>query len=234
MTDSVLITGTSSGLGHGLAETYLERGGTVYGLSRRPADIESARFHEAAVNLEDLDGIGPGLDKLVGSADISLAILSAGMLGEFKTMPDVQMGELRRAMDINVWANKLILDWFAQHQAPRQIVLISSGASVNGNRGWGSYALSKAALNMLAQLYAHDLPDSHLCALAPGLIHTAMQDHISSTADERIFPSVKRLKQARGTAAMPGPREVAQAIAQALPGLQERYASGAFVDIRDL
>src|SRR5699024_6470024 len=136
--------------------------------------------------------------------------------------------------DLNVWANKLILDWFASRLAPRQIVLISSGASVNGNRGWGSYALSKAALNMLAQLYAHDLPDSHLVALAPGLIHTAMQDHINDTADTEAFPSVKRLKQARGTATMPGPRAVADTIAQALPTLREQYPSGAFVDIRDL
>lgn len=234
MTDSVLITGTSSGLGHGLAETYLKRGHTVYGLSRRSAGIDSARFHEARVDLEDLDGIGAALDKLIGNADISLAILSAGVLDAFKAMPDVRLDELRRAMDINVWANKLILDWFAQHQAPRQIVLISSGASVNGNRGWGSYSISKAALNMLAQLYAHDLPDSHLIALAPGLIHTAMQDHINDTADTEAFPSVKRLKQARGTAAMPGPQEVADRIVNALPTLREHYPSGAFVDIRDL
>lgn len=64
-------------------------------------------------------------------------------------------------MDINVWANKLIIDDLAaRHVAPRRIVLISSGAGVVGNHGWGAYALSKAALNMLAQLYAHELPST--------------------------------------------------------------------------
>lgn len=234
MTANVFITGTSSGLGHGFAETYLERGANVYGLSRRAADIDDDGFQQASTDLGQLDGIHAALDRLIGGIDIDLAVLSAGMLGQFKAMPELQLDELRRAMDINVWANKLILDWFAQHQAPRQVVLISSGASIKGNRGWGSYAISKASLNMVTQLYAHDLPDTHLVSLAPGLVHTAMQDQINSEVDARQFPSVNRLKQARGTADMPGPHDVATTIADALPGITQAYASGSFVDIRQL
>ncbi|MDN5844519.1 MAG: SDR family NAD(P)-dependent oxidoreductase [Alcaligenaceae bacterium] len=233
MTEAVFITGTSSGLGRGLAEEFLERGSKVYGLSRRPSGIESPDFHEVHRDLGDLEGIGAALGELLGKTEIGLAILNAGMLGEFKAMPDLALDELRRAMDINVWANKQILDWFAAHHAPGRIVLISSGAAVNGSKGWGSYAMSKAALNMLTQLYAHDLPDSHLVALAPGLVHTAMQDQINDGVDAKTFPSVQRLKEARGTPDMPGPRKVARMIADALPDLLERHASGDFVDIRD-
>lgn len=234
MTDSVFITGTSSGLGRGLAELYLQRGYDVYGLSRRACAIESAQFHEVRADLGDLDSIAPALDATLDGTPVSLAILCAGVLGEFKPMPDVTLTELRRAMDINVWANKLILDWFAARHAPAQIVLISSGASTKGNRGWGSYALSKAALNMLTQLYAHDLPDSHLTALAPGLVQTAMQDHISGTVDSNEFPSVARLQQAYGTDAMPMPADAAKLIADALPGLREQRPSGEFADLRKL
>lgn len=234
MTGSVFITGTSSGLGRGLAEEYLDRGWKVFGLSRRSAGIESPRFHEIRVDLGALDAIPSALERLLGDTAVSLAFLSAGILGEFKTMPNLRLDELRQSMDINVWANKTILDWFAGGVPPRQIVLISSGASVNGNKGWGSYALSKAALNMLTQLYAHDLPDSHLVALAPGLIHTAMQDRINEEVDSRAFPSVRRLKDARGTTAMPGPREAASRMADILPELRDRFCSGDFVDIRKI
>lgn len=234
MADGVFITGTSSGLGHGLAAEFLEQGRDVHGLSRRAAGIESSHFHEIRADLAQLDTIDVALDRLIGNTDIELAILSAGMIGEFKAMPAVTMDELRQAMDINVWANKLILDWFTRHQAPRQIVLISSGAAVTGNRGWGSYALSKATLNMLTQLYSHDLPNTHLTALAPGLVHTAMQDKINADANPDEFPSVKRLQQARGTPAMPEPRDVARRIAAALPRLRQNYTSGAFADIRQL
>jgi len=161
MAKNVFITGISSGLGRGLAEEYLERGYTVYGLSRRGASFEHQRLHEIKANLAALDAIAGVLDRLIGDTRIELAILNAGILGEFKPMTETSLDELRRAMDINVWANKVILDWFATHHPPRQVVLISSGAAITGHPGWGTYALSKAALNMLAQLYAHDLRRWH-------------------------------------------------------------------------
>src|SRR5699024_7484757 len=200
----------------------------------RAASIDSPHFHEVSADLAAPDKLAPVLDDLLGDTRVSLAILCAGVLGEFKAMPDATLAELRRAMDINVWANKVILDWFAAHHAPAQIVLMSSGASIKGNRGWAGYAISKAAVNMLAQLYAHDLPDSHITALAPGLVHTAMQDHISEQVDSREFPSVARLQQARGTEAMPTPAVAAQLIVDTLPGLRADVASGGFADVRQL
>ncbi len=228
----VLITGISSGLGRSLAEEYLERGWEVYGLSRRGAAISHERLHEKRFDLAELDGIAGILDGLIGDATMDLAILNAGILGEFKPMPETSLAELRRAMDINVWANKIVLDWFAGHRAPAQVVLISSGAALTGHKGWGSYALSKAALNMLAQLYAHDLPHTHVSAFAPGLIHTAMQDYIYAKVDESRYPSVKKLKQARGTPDMPEPREAARRIVDALQRLPREIKSGEYTDIR--
>lgn len=232
MAGNVFITGVSSGLGRGFAEEYLARGKSVFGLSRRGAGIDHPEFHELRADLGDLERLPAVLDELLEGTELESAILNAGLLGEFKTMPELRLDELRRAMDINVWANKLVLDWFAARRAPREIVLISSGAAVSGSKGWGSYALSKAALNMLTQLYAHDLPDSHLVALAPGLVATDMQDAINEDVDDERFPSVRRLKEARGTDAMPAPREAARMIAEALPAIRKRCASGQFVDVR--
>ena len=86
-----------------------------------------------------------------------------------------------------------------------QIVMIFSGATVLGNRGWPGYGLSKAALNMLAKLYAHDFPDTHISALAPGIIDTAMMEHLCVEADAEAYPALKRLRDARGTPDMPTP-----------------------------
>jgi NAD(P)-dependent dehydrogenase (short-subunit alcohol dehydrogenase family) len=116
-----------------------------------------------------------------------------------------------------------------------RIVLVSSGAAIRGHRGWGAYALSKATLNMLAQLYAHEFPDSQLLAVAPGLVDTAMQAVLGDPAqtDAVRFPSLQRLRDARGTEAMPGPVDAAARIMDLLPGLADR-PSGSFVDVRDL
>src|SRR5690625_3422426 len=125
MSENVFSTGVSSGLGRGLAEAYLDREATVFGLSRRGANIKSHDFREAQVDLADLEGIPAALDALLGDVALDVAILNAGMLGEFKAMPELGLEELRRAMDINVWANKQILDWLVAHNAPGEIVLVS-------------------------------------------------------------------------------------------------------------
>lgn len=232
MAQVIFITGISSGLGEGLAGEYLDRGCEVYGLSRRGAGFEHEHLHEARADLGRLEEIPSQLDSLLGDVRVDVAILNAGILGEFKPMPELSVAELRRAMEVNLWANKVILDWFARHKAPRQAVLVSSGAAVTGHKGWGAYALSKAALNMLAQLYAYDLPDTHVAAFAPGLIDTAMQDHIYHKVDAARFPSVKRLQQARGTSSMPKPRAAARRIADAIARLPHRIESGGYTDIR--
>ena len=234
MARNVFITGISSGLGLSLAEHYLQLGDQVYGLSRRGAPLDSERLHQLNADLGKLDEIPTVLDQLIGNNRIDLAILNAGILSEFKPMPELSLEEIRTSMDINTWSNKLILDWFAAHHAPAQIVLISSGAGVTGHKGWGAYALSKATLNMLAQLYAHDLPNSHISAFAPGLIHTAMQDHIYEKVDTNRFPAVKRLKEARNTPAMPEPDEAARLVAQAIDQLPKRIESGQYTDIRQM
>lgn len=100
--------------------------------------------------------------------------------------------------------------------------------------GWGAYSLSKAALNNLVQLYAHELPETHVISLAPGLIDTAMQDYLCEEVDSGDFPSVQKLKAARGTEDMPGPRATAERILDLLDDLKAKHPSGSFVDIRQL
>jgi NAD(P)-dependent dehydrogenase (short-subunit alcohol dehydrogenase family) len=228
-----LITGTSSGLGRGLATRLLQRGAQVYGCSRRPSGLPG--LVETNVDLTDHAAVPRHLESLLGeSPALQLVVLNAGTLGQIRDISATPLEDLKRVMEVNVWANKTVLDWLGQSGRPvDQIVMISSGASVLGNRGWNGYALSKAALNMLARLYAHEFPDSHLCALAPGIIDTAMMDHLCGEADASRFPALRRLQQARGTSAMPVPGEAAEQILSVLDDLRG-YPSGSFVDIRQI
>lgn len=231
----LFITGNSSGLGRGLAKVYLERGWSVYGISRRGCDLDGGALHDIRADLSDFEAVPVALDHLLRDVDhLDLVILNAGVLGPIKDLHETRIEEIRQVMDINVWSNKVILDWLLD-AAIRidRILFISSGAAVRGNRGWGAYALSKATLNMLAQLYAHEFPDSHLIALAPGLVDTAMQDYLCEQADATRFESLRRLQAARGTGAMPAPEQAAEQIASVIPRLAG-HPSGAFVDIRKL
>ncbi len=229
--ETAFITGTSSGLGRGLAEVLLERGWKVHGCSRRPSDLPGLR--QLQCDLADHDALPERLDRLLGELDhLDLVVLNAGILGRIEALCRTPLEEVKQVMEVNLWANKSVMDWLHRWGRPvKQVVMISSGASVLGNKGWGGYALSKAALNMLARLCAHEFPETHITALAPGIIDTAMMDHLCEEADAEAFPALKRLRAARGTDAMPGPREAAERVVGVLEALRE-FPSGSFVDIR--
>jgi NAD(P)-dependent dehydrogenase (short-subunit alcohol dehydrogenase family) len=235
MGNRLFITGNSSGLGRGLTEAYLARNWSVYGLSRRGSGDLQGAVHDIRCDLADHEVIPMALDTLLaGVGRLDLVILNAGILGRIADLEQTPLSEIREVMEINVWSNKTILDWLKGSGIPvKQIVLISSGAAVNGNRGWGAYSLSKATLNMLGKLYAHEFPQTHIASLAPGLVDTAMQDHLCEEVDAALFPSVNKLRKARGTASMPTPRQAGEQIADVIPGLLN-YASGDFLDIRTM
>lgn len=229
----VFVTGTSSGLGRGLAACLLDRQWEVFGCSRRQSGLIGLR--EQRLDLNDLDAIPAALDDLLGDCDgLDLVVLNAGILGEIRDLHETPVAALQQLMDTNVWANKVVMDWLHAWGRPlAQVVMISSGAAVLGNRGWSGYALSKATLNMLARLYAHEFEHTHVCALAPGIIDTPMMDYLCEVADAEAYPALQRLRRARGSAAMPGPEQAAAQVISVLDELRSR-PSGAFVDIREI
>jgi NAD(P)-dependent dehydrogenase (short-subunit alcohol dehydrogenase family) len=231
--NAAFITGTSSGLGRGLARLLSAQGWAVYGCSRRGCDLPEVQ--EALCDLSDAPKVPDALDALLGASDkLDLVILNAGILGPLGELSATPLAELKRVMDVNLWANKTVMDWLHGWGHPvGQVVMISSGASVLGNKGWGGYGLSKAALNMLAKLYAHEFPQTHLSALAPGIIDTALMDQLCDETDAQALPSVQRLQQARGTAAMPGPDEAAERVISVLEQLKD-WPSGSFIDLREI
>ncbi len=234
---NVFITGVSSGLGLELGKIYMQNGNNVYGLSRRiPEDlIDNKTFIFQCCDLADLDQIENHLTRLFNSCnELDLVFLNAGILGDVADIADTSLNHMKQVMDINLWANKIILDHiYSRNINVKQIIAISSGAAVSGQRGWSGYGISKAALNMLIKLYAAEKSGTHFSALAPGLIDTRMQEKIRSIPDATAFEVVNRLKKAAGTSDMQTPQQAARKIYEITDSLIQ-FPSGDFVDIRKI
>ncbi|HAF30889.1 MAG TPA: alcohol dehydrogenase [Bacteroidales bacterium] len=234
---NILITGTSTGLGNGLTKHYLKQGHTVYGISRK-ADDSLNKLNNFEFLSQDLIKFDEVKEKISGFLknvqSLDLVILNAGKLNKIKDLKETSLDEIKTIMDINLWANKILIDALtAQVRDIKHIVAISSGAAVSGARGWNAYSISKAALNMLIDLYAKELSNIHFTALAPGLIDTNMQDYIYNYADDEKFTVVKKLKKAKGTDQMPKTDEAARIISEAIQK-SIKYASGSFLDVHNL
>lgn len=229
---NVFITGVSSGIGKGLAEHYIEKGANVYGVSRRVPDIKSENFHHISLDLLDYPAVETQIPRLLGGENLDLAVLNAGVLGKIQPMTHADLNELKGTMETNLWSQKVLLDVLMKNSKIETVIGISSGAAVNGNFGWSGYSISKAAFNMLIQLYAREYEDTKFYALAPGLVDTSMQDYLGEISEEK-YPSVKKLHDARGTENMPRPKNFGPIFDGALSKLS-KLESGSFADIRKM
>ena len=232
----VFLTGVSSGLGYSLTQIFLKEGWAVYGLSRSPVDsILHPNFSFLQHDLLDFDALESVLQSLLGvCGELDLAILNAGILPQVGRMEEMPMSEVQQTMSVNVWANKLVMDWLIRAELmPSQVVFISSGASVNGSAGNGTYCVSKVALNMLAQVYANENPDSHITSVAPGLIDTKILKPMLEHKEPEQFELLGRIQSAVGTDKLMSEDQAARGLIDVLSKLCE-YPSGSYLDVRTI
>lgn len=229
MSKNILITGCSSGLGLALSKLYLEQNFNVYGISRKKPEIEHENFKHLACDLSDILNIKKNCIKFINDIEnIHAVFLNAGMLGEIKTLDELSINEMKEVYNLNVYANKELLDILSLINT-KIVIAISSGAAVNGSKGWASYCLSKAGVNMLINLYAKEMTDTKLLAVAPGVIETPMTDYIRFEIDDEIFTSARRLKDGP----IQKPFEAALKLNEIIEKIEE-FESGSFIDVRNL
>lgn len=217
---NVCITGSSRGLGEAFVHKYLDMGANVYGLGR--SEVTDKRYRYASVDIADFDALKKGLDRLLdGVESLDLLVLNAGILGRIQDISLCTMDQLKKEMDVNMWANKIILDFIIEKKiSVKQVIAISSGASVNGSLGWNGYSLSKAALNMLIKLYAAEMRETHLTALAPGLVKTEMIDSILlGDHDVNRYTSVQSLRESEKIGLVLSAEQTVEKISSLLPRL---------------
>ena len=229
MQKNILITGCSSGLGLALTNYYLEKNYKVFGISRKKSDITNTNFIYKSFDLSNISKIKEELSTFIlDIKEIDTVFLNAGMLGKIKILSELSIQELNEVYALNVYANKEILDILMNIKV-KNILVISSGASKNGYKGWGSYSLSKAGVNMLVNLYSNEMIDTKILAVAPGVIKTPMTDYIRFELDENIFPSVKKLN----LGVVQTPEETALKMDNLINNIAE-FESGTYVDIREI
>ena len=229
MQKNILITGCSSGLGLALTNYYLQKNYKVFGISRKKPDITNTNFIHKSFDLSNISKIKEELTTFIlDIKEIDTVFLNAGMLGKIKILSELSIQELNEVYTLNVYANKELLD-ILMNLKVKNILVISSGASKNGYKGWGAYSLSKAGVNMLINLYSNEMINTKILALAPGVIKTPMTDYIRFELDENIFPSVKKLNEG----IVQTPEETALKIGNLINKIDE-YKSGTYVDIREI
>jgi len=190
---TVIITGTSSGIGLDLVKTFDLNGYCVISLSRNNLPITtscSENVNHINFNITNNDDIN-SLIELLKSKHLNIDILinNAGKLIS-KPFSDFSDSEFRSIYDVNLFGVvnliKSLLPFFHENS---HIVNISSVGGINGSSkypGLSSYSSSKGALNILTEVLAVEFKNGpYINSLCLGAVQTPML--------ELAFPDYKAL-----------------------------------------
>lgn len=187
---AMLITGASQGLGHNLIRTYLARGETVIGCSRRGAKFDSPNYIDHRIDVtndtevKDLfRGLGRRkikVQKLIHSAGISQSTLALMTSAE----------AARNIMNVNFTGTFLITREAIKHMMRTQFGRIVTISSVNvplHSRGGSIYNASKAAAENLMKTLTSELSQMDITFNSLGLSivkESGMSNDLSEAASE--------------------------------------------------
>ncbi|MBI4367514.1 MAG: SDR family NAD(P)-dependent oxidoreductase [Deltaproteobacteria bacterium] len=167
---AILITGTSRGIGHELAQHFLGRGYTVIGVSRSPTAIEHPRFHSVTADLTDERAVA-SLQPVIDRFPLAGLINNAGIHGPLGPFADNDFAGWRRAFQVNLFAAaELAQRCIPQLRARRGfIIFLSGGGAGFGRPNFSAYGVSKTAVVRLAEVLGLELaPDVRVYCVAPG------------------------------------------------------------------
>lgn len=216
-TRSVVVTGASTGIGHGAAKVLVERGIRVFGSVRTQADADGLRrelgstftalrfdvtdeeaVHAAAGEVRQALG-GEPLFGLVNNAGIAVA----------GPLLYLTIDEFRRQLEVNVTGQLIVTQAFAPllaapspGTAPAgRIVMISSVGARNASPFIGPYNASKFALEGLSESLRRELMllGIDVIVIAPGAVATPIWDKADRLDFERFAatpfaPAIARVR----------------------------------------
>jgi NAD(P)-dependent dehydrogenase (short-subunit alcohol dehydrogenase family) len=185
-----LVTGASRGIGHATALALARAGAHVVALARTVGGLEelddairgeggSATL--VPLDLKDYDGIdrlAPALAERYQRLDILVG--NAGVLGSLSPLAHIEPKEWEEALAVNVTANlRLIraLDPLLRASDAGRVVFVTSGVASEARAYWGTYAVTKAALDTMTRTYAAETATTNVRVnlIAPGATRTRMR-----------------------------------------------------------
>jgi len=217
-----LVTGASRGIGHAAALALAKAGAhvvavarTVGGLEELDDAIRGAGGSATLVPLdlkdyEGIDRLGLALHERFGRLDALVA--NAGILGPLSPLGHVEAKAWDEVMAVNVTANwRLIcaMDPLLKFSDAGRVVFVSSGVAQMALAYWGPYAVSKAALELLARTYAAETASTNVRVnvFTPGTVRTRMRAQAMPGEDPMTLETADKVAEKIVELCLPNLRE---------------------------
>jgi NAD(P)-dependent dehydrogenase (short-subunit alcohol dehydrogenase family) len=188
---AALVTGSTKGIGLGIARAFVREGARVVVTGRDPDECArvAGELGPAAVPLaadlsraDDLRHLARGEGDALGPPE-----LLVNNAGEPRVAPSVELAEAdyRHTLDLNLTAYFLLAQELGRGMLARRRGAIVNISSVNGRRAFPqrlAYCVAKAGVDMLTQVLAIEWAAAgvRVNAIAPGYVETELVRSLSA------------------------------------------------------
>ena len=232
-----LVTGSSKGIGEGVARVLAQAGAHVIVSSRKAEACEAVAqsFREEGLsaealtchigNLEDIEAAGRAIRERHGGLDI---LVNNAVLSPWRSIEETDPSIFAKAVDVDLrgyWYMSVEVVKLMRPRGGGSIVNIASIAAWHPDRMLGLYSTLKTALIGMSRAFALEHGEDGVRAntILPGVIRTRLADAYDEEAKEQIRQktTVKRLGE---------PEEIGHAVLY-LTGPSGAYVSGATIPV---
>ncbi len=187
---NIVITGSTRGIGHGLAHEFLKRGCRVIITGRNQADVDIvvAAFADEfgadnvsgticeVTSLGSLEGLWSFAANEFGNVDVW--INNAGMSISRAPLWEQPAGDIEKIVDVNLtgmlYANKVALAGMVEQGSGQVWNMEGFGSGGQTAPGMAAYGCTKSAVTYLIKALQKDVKDTgvHVNTLSPGIVVT--------------------------------------------------------------
>lgn len=248
---TVLITGSSSGIGRATAEAFLQEDWTVYATARNTddiADLEDAGAKTQQLDVTDDDEVDAAIERVIEEDDRLDCLVNNAGYGRFGALEDVPAEELHAQFDVNVYGPHRVARAALPHMRAEGDGTIINMSSVSGRvatPGMGPYCGSKFALEGMSDALRAEV-DSHgidVVLVEPGPVSTNFDERATDELDDRpqrsgayddLYEFYEEQETFGGASALAiDPERVANIVVEAAcaPDPDPRYPAGQFAKL---
>lgn len=191
-TKSVVVTGSSTGIGWGITKVLIKKGIRVFGSVRKQADADrlqgefGTNFVPLMFDVTDSHAVVEGAKKAATMLDGQplLGLVNNAGIAVAGPLLYLDIDEFRHQLEVNVTGQLIVTQAFAplltsEHGAPAgRIVMISSVGGKNASPFVGPYSASKFALEGFSESLRRELLllGIDVIVVAPGAVATPIWD----------------------------------------------------------
>ena len=232
-----VITGSTRGIGLGIAEELLKKGFSVIITSRNKTDSveelqkiygDKVKFISVDIsNQSDVENLVSFTEETFGKID--LLVNNAGVAPrERKDILEISPDDFDYLLDINLKGTFFVTQKFVPlliKNEKSRIVNISSMSAYTASVNRGEYCISKAGISMITKLFAARLAEFGVSVLEirPGIIETDMTAKVKEKYEKLISEGITPIKR------MGKPQDIAKCVSAIADGNFD-FCTGTVID----